>query len=175
MPHAKDDASEAYPDTNLLVRLMRLQDGDLDETESRQLRSEMDGKPELQTAYADMVRGTAAARLAFSSWNVSENAGAQVLPFRKPALRAKIWPALQRVDFRQVAAAAILGVAIGLLGGHVISRSSMNDGMLRAAGLDMSTASDADRADIALQKALIPLLTESGRQQADIERRLRGC
>ncbi|HVJ31764.1 MAG TPA: hypothetical protein VND94_01500 [Terriglobia bacterium] len=168
MPQVKNEATEAYPDTSLLVRLMRLQDGDLGETESRQLRAEMDDNPELRAVYADMARGTAAARLAFSSWNVNDNAGAQVLPFRRP-VRSRIWPALRLVDLRQVAAAAILGVAIGLLSGHFISRSSVNDDMLRPAGLDMSTASDGDRTDIALQRALIPLLTESGRQQADID------
>jgi len=137
------------PDTDLLVRLMRFLDDDLDPQDRAQVEQELQDSPELRAILADIGHGTDNAHRAYAAWNAEDVSSSRIATYNIPAARkASAWPASA---YRQAAAIAI-GLGIGLLGS-------------RLATMPHDTAG----AQHALETALVPLLTGASQQQVVVD------
>jgi len=157
MPADNDGLTAGEPDTALLIRLMRYQDGDLNDEECRQLSADLQQSAELRSIYSDIERGTRAARLALTRLTVVEDNRRMAAMPEKPSDRPMARPVSPFIDYRQ-AAAILIGIGIGLVGALYLERSQGTTETLRLAGLAEPTR-HTDRVQAALQRALVPLLT----------------
>ncbi|HVI89460.1 MAG TPA: hypothetical protein VM659_14235 [Dongiaceae bacterium] len=151
------------PDTDVLVRLMRFLDDDLDPQDRAQVAQELQDSPELRAILADMGRGTESAHRAYAAWNAEDVSSSRIATVNIPAARkASAWSASA---YRQAAAIAI-GLGIGLLGSRLATMPHDTAGAdLHLAGLN-STVSPQEAQQRALETALVPLLTGGSQQVA---------
>jgi len=153
--------SSDEPDTDVLVRLMRFLDDDLDAKERAQVEQELRDSPELRAILADMRHGTESAHRAYAAWNAEDVSSSRIATLNIPAARKS--SAWSTSAYRQAAAIAI-GLGIGLLGSRLATMSHDTTGAdLHLAGLN-GNVSPQEEQQHALETALVPLLTGTSQQ-----------
>jgi anti-sigma factor RsiW len=149
------------PDTDVLVRVMRYLDDDLDPKERAEVEQELRDSAELRAILADMGHGTESAHRAYAAWNAEDVSSSRIATLNRPAARkSRAWPS----SGYRAAAAIVVGLGIGLLGSRLATMPHDTAGTdLHLAGLN-STVSPQEAQQRALETALVPLLTGTAQQ-----------
>lgn len=147
--------SKDEPDADMLVRVMRFLDDDLDPQERRAMEQELETNSQLRSVLADMEHGTDMAHRAYAAWNAADVSTSRIATLQLPKRKSSAWPSS---TYRQAAAIAI-GLGIGLLGSRLATMPhDAPSADLHLAGL-ATTASPQEAQQRALETALVPLLT----------------
>jgi surface antigen len=155
------DHRDVEPDPDLLVRLMRYLDDDLNSFERQKLEADLENNPDLQSHLADIRRGTDIARNSYMARNNVVRSRSFTGAKRNALVDSKIW---NSQGYRQ-AAAIIVGICIGVLGSRLDLTHRADQSGLHLAGLPSSDNTE-DSTQRALATALVPLLTGTSTEVA---------